>query len=142
MKKELYKNVEVFSYKGENEYAVKLYTKGNDEVILYRTDRTGSLENLYSWVYRTKERANYYNENDTLTIPNINVDKLISYNELCVKKIENSLSQGIVIDWNEIKTALSAFNQGWIAFMTLQNMPATEIEEVSNIYEKFIEGIN
>ena len=59
-----------------------------------------------------------------------------------VKKIENSLSQGIVIDWNEIKTALSAFNQGWIAFMTLQNMPATEIEEVSNIYEKFIEGIN
>lgn len=88
--KRLYQNVEVISYKGENEYAVKLYTKENEEVILYRTDRTGSLDELYSWVYRTRERANYYNENDTLTIPNINVDKLISYNELCGRKIENS----------------------------------------------------
>lgn len=88
--KKLYKNVEVISYKGENEYAVKLYTKENEEVILYRTDRQDSLDELYSWVYRTKERANYYNENDTLTIPNLNVDKLISYNELCGKKIENS----------------------------------------------------
>ena len=34
------------------------YTKENEEVILYRTDRTGSLDELYSWVYRTRERAN------------------------------------------------------------------------------------
>jgi uncharacterized coiled-coil DUF342 family protein len=59
-----------------------------------------------------------------------------------VKKIENSLSQGIVIDWNEIKTALSAFNQGWIAFMTLQNMPTEDIGEVSKIYDKFVVEIN
>lgn len=59
-----------------------------------------------------------------------------------VAKINNSLSQGFVIDWGEIKSALSAFNQGWIAFMTLQNMPTNEIEEVSRIYDKFVDEIN
>lgn len=59
-----------------------------------------------------------------------------------VTKINNSLSQGFVIDWGEIKSALSAFNQGWIAFMTLQNMPTEDIGEVSKIYDKFVVEIN
>jgi uncharacterized protein YlxW (UPF0749 family) len=59
-----------------------------------------------------------------------------------IKKIDNSLAHGFVIDWGEIKTSLSAFNQGWIAFMTLQNMPSSEIDEVKHIYDRFISEID
>lgn len=85
--KKLYKNLDVLFYKNYNEYAVKLLTKENEEAILYRTDNTDSFENLYLYVKNNTD-SEKFTKGDILKVPFINIDKTISYDELCGKKIE------------------------------------------------------
>ena len=69
-----------------DEYAVKLLTKENEEVILLKTNDNKSFEQLYDYIALNTRQENF-GRNDTLKIPNININKLISYDELCGKQI-------------------------------------------------------
>lgn len=102
-KKTLYDNVEIMYYDEKksweiNEFAVKLKTKENDEIILYRTDKTDSFEKLYQDVFeldKSYEGAKEFSGYDVLKIPYINLDFDISYDELCGKEIKNLNSEYI-----------------------------------------------
>ena len=85
----LKKNVDVLFYNSADEYAVKLFTKENEEIVLLRTDNDDSFENLYAYVVNNTKKDSLKKE-DTIKVPNLNVDKMISYNELCGKKIKDS----------------------------------------------------
>lgn len=96
-KKSLYDNVEIMYYDEKsaweiNEFAVKLKTKENDEIILYRTDKTDSFEKLYQDVLeldKSYEGSEEFSGYDVLKIPYINLNFDISYDELCGKEIKN-----------------------------------------------------
>lgn len=92
-KNELYQNVEVLFYSSKNDYAVKLKTKDNEEVILYRTDDTLSLEEYFNKLNKKKE--SYKGEvklhhGDLLKVPFINFNRMFEYNELTGKKIKGT----------------------------------------------------
>ena len=81
----LYKNVNVLFYNDDNDFAVKLYTKGKDEVLLYRTNDDKTFEKYYAEL--NDKTAKYsgdknFVKNDTLTIPDIKLYQETSFNEL------------------------------------------------------------
>lgn len=81
----LYKNVSVLLYNDDNDFAVKLYTKGKDEVLLYRTNDDKTFDKYYA---ELNDKTAKYNgdknfvKNDTLTIPDIKLYQETSFNEL------------------------------------------------------------
>ena len=83
--KKLKDNVQVLYY-NEGEYAVKLLTNENEEVILLKSDKTGDFTELYNYV-SSIAKPEKMTKNDELKVPNINIDKTISYDELCEKRI-------------------------------------------------------
>lgn len=81
----LYKNVSVLFYNNDNDFAVKLYTKGKDEVLLYRTNDDKTFDKYYAEL--NDKTAKYsgdknFVKNDTLTIPDIKLYQETSFNEL------------------------------------------------------------
>ena len=81
----LYKNVNVLFYNDDNDFAVKLYTKGKDEVLLYRTNADKTFDKYYAEL--NDKTAKYsgdknFVKNDTLTIPDIKLYQETSFNEL------------------------------------------------------------
>lgn len=81
----LYKNVSVLFYNDDNDFAVKLYTKGKDEVLLYRTNDDETFDKYYAEL--NDKTAKYsgdknFVKNDTLTIPDIKLYQETSFNEL------------------------------------------------------------
>lgn len=87
--KKLRKNIDVLFYNSDSEYAVKLLTKENEEVILFRTEKDDSFENLYAYIEKNTGFSEFTSY-DFLKVPEMNVDKTISFDELCNKKIKNS----------------------------------------------------
>lgn len=87
--KKLYKNIDILFYNSNDEYAVKLLTKEKEDVILLRTNQNDSFENLYAYIEKNK-KVSKFTSYDFLKVPEINVNKTISYNDLCNKKIKNS----------------------------------------------------
>ncbi len=89
----LNKNIEVLFYNAVDDFAVKLNTKQNDEIILYRTDNNSSFNNLYKEIIEKCQKFNgnkKFTEDDELKIPYINVDTIINYDELCGKFIKDT----------------------------------------------------
>lgn len=90
---ETFDNIEILFYNNENDYALKLITKGNDEVILYRTENNNTLENYF--IELNKKTAEFkgdkkFNENDSLIVPYIKFKENFEYKELTNKKIKGS----------------------------------------------------
>ncbi len=86
-------NVTVLFYNSPDEYAIKLNTNENEDVILYRFDhkRGTILNSLDKFDYVIKNSSlEVFKSKDSLLIPEINVDKIISYDELCNKQIEGT----------------------------------------------------
>lgn len=84
----LNKNVSVLLFNGTEEYAIKLQTKEKEDVILYRTEKKDSLQDAYyNLINNTNEEK--FTNNDYIKIPYINVNKTVSYDELCGKKIKD-----------------------------------------------------
>ena len=116
----LYENVEVLYWNYENldnmgvisdEFAVKLKTKENEEVILYRTDKEDTFENLYSELKNLSESfegEKNFTELDTLTVPCIDIDVNITYDELCNNIIKNTDSEYISKAIQNIKFNLNS----------------------------------
>lgn len=90
---ELFKNVGVFFYNGENDYAVELITKSGDKVYLYRTDKNQDFKSLFNKM--KKDAQNYQGDpsfvaGDTIKVPNIKVKDKRNYKELCNKTIKGT----------------------------------------------------
>ena len=90
----LNENVEVIFFEyGNDEFAVKLNTRENDEVILYKTNEKSSFEQLYNNVLELEKSFDgnkNFTEHDQIRIPYINLEAVINYDELCNKEIENT----------------------------------------------------
>ena len=82
-------NINIIFYNSHNEYAVKLLTKENEEVILFRTDKDDSFENLYKYIIDNK-KSDSFTDDDKLKVPYLDVNKVISYDEICGKRINDT----------------------------------------------------
>lgn len=97
----VYKNLEILFYNGyDKEFAVKIYTKEGEELILYRPD---NLDKSFNELYKEIEQKSKsfdgekrFIDGDHLRIPYIEVDTIISYEELCGKTIKGT--NGVYIE--------------------------------------------
>lgn len=90
-KEDANQNIDILFYNNEAEFALKLNTKENDEIILYRTDENKSFNKYYEDI-QTKT-ANYtgrkeFRKADELRVPYINIDTTIKYEELSGKHVK------------------------------------------------------
>ncbi len=89
----LYKNVEVMFYNSAEDFAVKLFTKDNDIVMLYRTNDDKTFDKYYSDM-RIKSQFYFKNrkftKDDKLKVPNINLYQKTNFPELENKPIKGS----------------------------------------------------
>ena len=94
------KNIEILFYNKisdndyrSNDFAIKLKTKENDEIILYRTDEIKSFDEYYQDII--KKGQNYtgskeFSGDDELRVPYVRVNGQICYNELYGKIIKDT----------------------------------------------------
>lgn len=120
---ELRKNVEVLFYNDNSDFAVKLKTKENEELILYCNNTNLSFNDLYKELNeKTEKYTGNRNllEDEDLMIPYINIDTNIEYDELCNKEIK----------YPENKSLYNA--PGWIA-QAIQNITFSLNESGGNL---------
>ena len=88
----LYEGVNVLFYNNSSDYAVSLQSD-RDEVILYRTNSSKSLDNIYKELL-TKSKRYRGNQKfvagDQLKVPFMSVKQNVNYKELCNKEILNT----------------------------------------------------
>ncbi|MBQ7409791.1 MAG: hypothetical protein IJW20_00215 [Clostridia bacterium] len=80
--------VSVLYYNTEKDFAVKLHTKSNDEIILAIKDDGGNFEELYSDIIEKSEKFDgntEFGKLDILKVPNIDMNVLREYQELAGK---------------------------------------------------------
>lgn len=83
--------VEVLYYTDEENFAVILYTKQGDQVMLVRNPEENSFEEIYESVdkkYKRYKGSKSFGEKDTLSVPNLNIDILKEYTELENKRFK------------------------------------------------------
>lgn len=88
----LYKNVTVLFHNSGDDYAVKLHTKTDDEVIVYRTDEVKNLNEYFEDIKTKSSKYNgdkYFGENDRLKIPDISLYQMVTFADLNGKRIKN-----------------------------------------------------
>ena len=89
----LYKNVSVLFYNSDNDYAVKLNTKTNDKVILYRTDEIKNFNEYFKDI-KSKDKVfnnrKYFGNYDRLKVPDISLYLMTSFRDVEGKNIKNS----------------------------------------------------
>ncbi len=82
--------VEVLFYNSEEDFAIKLLTKDNEEVLLYKNSSNKPFSFLYSDMLK-KEKAfegdKIFNNVDELKVPNIKLNEEKSFDELTGKRI-------------------------------------------------------
>lgn len=81
----LYKNVEVMFYNSTEDFAVKLFTKDNDIVMLYRTNDDKTFDKYYSDMRRKSQfyfKNRKFTKEDRLKVPSINLYQKTSFPEL------------------------------------------------------------
>lgn len=89
----LYKNVSVLFHNSADDYAVKLHTKTNDEVILYRTDDVKKLNEYFEDIKIKSEKFKentYFGKHDRLKVPNISLYQMTSFKDIEGKNIKNT----------------------------------------------------
>ena len=90
--KKLYKNVDVMFYNSAEDFAVKLYTKDKDIVMLYRTNDDTTFDKYYSEMNKKAKKFNgdkKFNSDDKLRVPDINL-----YQETRFKDVEGHRIKG------------------------------------------------
>ena len=101
---EVRNQVEVLYYNSKDDFAIKLITKGNDEVIISRGNNENTFKEIYDGIEEKSESYEgnkEFAENDTLKIPNITFDLKEEFKELEAQPFE--FSNG---DIYKIETAL------------------------------------
>jgi len=89
----LYQNVSVLFYNSPSDYAVKLHTKTNDEVILYKTKDDKRFNELFEDM-QAKEAAyngnKYFGHNDRLKVPDLNLYQMTNFPDVEGRPIKDS----------------------------------------------------
>lgn len=91
-KHKLSKNVNVLFYNSREDFAVKLFTKGKDEVILYRTNEDTTFDKYFENVNKKAKRYEgnkKFEKDDKLTVPDIKL-----YQETSFKDVEGHQIKG------------------------------------------------
>lgn len=83
---EIRDQIKVYYYNDENDFAIKLITKNNDEVIVIKNPKGETFEEIYNNI-KDKETTDF-NSDDNFMMPKIDFNVLREYNELENKKIE------------------------------------------------------
>ena len=108
-----------------NDFAVKLKTKGEDEVYICRTDSNNSFEEIYQ---EMNEKAKSYTgkkeftEDDELKIPYINLDTVINYDELCGKFIKGTNGLYLMNAMQNVKFSLNEKGGNLTSEAAIQDM--------------------
>ncbi len=90
--KKLYKNLKVMFYNNNEDFAVKLFTKDNDVVLLYRTNDDVTFDQYYKDLNKKAKKyngKNKFQKDDELRIPDIKL-----YQETSFKDVEGHLIKG------------------------------------------------
>ncbi len=83
---EIRDQIKVYYYNDENDFAIKLITKNNDEVIVIKNPKGETFEEIYNNI-KGKVTTDF-NSDDNFMMPKINFNVLREYNELENKEIE------------------------------------------------------
>lgn len=83
---EICDQIKVYYYNDENDFAIKLITKNNDEVIVIKNPKGETFEEIYNNI-KGKETTDF-NSDDNFMMPKIDFNVLREYNELENRKIE------------------------------------------------------
>lgn len=91
-KHKLYKNVNVLFYNSREDFAVKLFTKGKDEVILYRTNDDTTFDKYFADLNKKAKKydgSKKFEKDDKLSVPDIKL-----YQETSFKDVEGHRIKG------------------------------------------------
>lgn len=83
---EIRDQIKVYYYNDENNFAIKLITKNNDEVIVIKNPKGETFEEIYNNI-KGKETTDF-NSDDNFMMPKIDFNVLREYSELENKEIE------------------------------------------------------
>lgn len=84
---EIRDQIKVYYYNDENDFAIKLITKNNDEVIVIKNPKGETFEEIYNNI-KGKETTDF-NSDDNFMMPKIDFNVLREYNELENREIES-----------------------------------------------------
>ena len=86
----LSRNIEVLFYNNRNDFAVKLFTQGNDVVYLYRTDDDNTFDKIYSDMNTKAEKyegRKWFGDKDYFKAPAIKLYQEKLFKDVCGKPI-------------------------------------------------------
>ncbi len=78
--------IKVYYYNNENDFAIKLITKNNDEVIVIKNPKGETFEEIYNNI--KDKQTTSFNSDDNFMMPKIDFNVLREYSELENKEIE------------------------------------------------------
>lgn len=78
--------IKVYYYNNENDFAIKLITKNNDEVIVIKNPKGETFEEIYNNI--KDKQTTSFNNDDNFMMPKIDFNVLREYSELENKEIE------------------------------------------------------
>ena len=89
----LYKNVSVLFYNSHEDFAVSIHTKGNDEVLLYRTSDDKKFNEYYADIKEKTQDfdgSQFFGDYDRLKVPEINLYQITNFPEVEGKLIKGT----------------------------------------------------
>ena len=92
-KEKMREQVDILFYKNDDNFAIKLKTSTNDEIIFYKNPEGSTFDEMYK---KLKNKSNVYNsdstpkEEDSLKIPNIALNQITEFYDIENKKFEYS----------------------------------------------------
>lgn len=132
-------SVSVLFYNSDKDFAVKIYTKSDDKVILYRNNDKSSFEKIYNDVLSKSEKYNgsrHFNSKDKLKVPFIDFKTKHFYNELANKSIKGTdftISEAMqTVDFKMDNKGVKLKSEA--AMIMKMSMLHPEIEEPRNFY--------
>ncbi len=124
--------VNVLFYNSKDDFAIAIRTDGNDVVYLYRTDDDKTFDKLYSDMFMKKayyDGPTKFNSGDELKVPNINLYREKSFDELCNHEIKGTdmlISQALeTIDFKMDNEGIKLKSEAAIAVTTSALIPET-----------------
>ncbi len=132
--------VHVLFYNSSDDFAVAILTEGNDMLYLYRTKDNKNFEKLYCDMFIKKAKFDgntEFTEKDELKIPDIDLYKLKSFNELCnhhIKGTNFEIDQAIeTIDFKMNNEGVKLKSEALIMTKLTALMP-TEVSKPRKFY--------
>lgn len=110
---EIRNQIEVLFYNSQNDFAIKIETKNNDEVIFYKNPQGNTFKEIYeNMVINTKKYDGNRNfeKSDKFKAPMIELDVLKTYTELENKPFRTYSNEEITIE-NAIQTIKFSLNE-------------------------------